>query len=110
MTTSVPVVTVTVRPPVNAVGLTVMFAVAEVGLVTVMEFTAIPAPKPTVVVPEANVALTPGSATSSVRPVRRMPVHTRGGGRQPVWTSSRIRTRCSMNRWPSTRTRLTACE
>ena len=56
VTTSVPVVTVTVRPPVKAVGLIVMLAVAAVGLLTVTELTVMPgtAPKPTVVVPDTK--------------------------------------------------------
>ena len=51
LTTSAPVVTVTVRSPVVARAEMVMLAVAEVALLTTTELTVTPVPNPAVVVP-----------------------------------------------------------
>jgi hypothetical protein len=51
VTTSVPVVTVTLRAPVDVTAEIVIFAVALVALATVTLFTVIPGPKLAVVVP-----------------------------------------------------------
>ena len=67
-TASAPVVTVTVRPPVNAVGLIVMLAVAVVELLTVSVLTVMPWPKLTVDVPAMKWVFCPVSVTSSVVP------------------------------------------
>ena len=66
--TSVPVVIVTLRAPVNAVGSTVTLTVADVGLATVTLFTWTPAPKFAVVAPCTKLVSWPVTLTTSAWP------------------------------------------
>ena len=61
-----PVVTVTLREPMVAVGLMVMLATAVVGLVTVSELTVMPAPKLAMLVPLTQFVKTPVRLTFSL--------------------------------------------
>ena len=65
---SAPVTMVTLRDPVNAMGSTVIAAVAVVRLVTVREFTVMPVPNEAVVVPCAKCVNCPAMATFSDAP------------------------------------------
>ena len=68
VSTSVPVVTVTVRGPVDVLAEIVIFAVALVGLDTVTLFTMMPGPKLAVVVPWAKFVDCPVRLTERVAP------------------------------------------
>ena len=68
LTTSAPVVTVTVRKPVNATDEMVILAVADVALLTATELTVMPVPNPAVVVPFTKCVLRPVIVTLSVCP------------------------------------------
>ena len=88
MTTSAPVVTVTVRPPVNAVGADGDIGGRDVGLLTVTELTVMPelAPKPTVVTPGRERRVLPGQRDVQRRALLTGAGLMAGGRRGGDWT------------------------